>query len=401
MASMFCNSGLPGGIHGDVLNANPTEVDEVERLVEEIKGRAKNSIKYGNFPEAIQLYSKAIELLPTNAILYANRSMCHCTMGSSGEAVNDAERATELDSSYAKGFYRLGTAYFQAGKYSEAKASLQKGLNLVPDDKDMTAKLKAAEDAMKKNGNNGQASQTKPKSNAVASTSSSSSLSTQRPSNPVASEKSQQSKDIVDEDGEDLRGLRGYKKTSDGRTTSYFNNELDEKTKSLIGDITPKAISAADANKSATIENGGSAWNTAGTFESKNVTPWAKERIKQLLSDAEFEGGACSISVLNVKDITGDAEITMNRGKRKFLCDFDVTVEWKLVSGGGAKQGTGSMVVRDINAEKEYDCQVTVDSTSSKDVVLDINAYVKSGSNGLQKTIYASLDNFFDEFHSM
>ena len=59
------------------------------------------------------------------------------------------------------------------------------------------------------------------------------------------------------------------------------------------------------------------------------------------------------------------------------------------------------MVVRDINAEKEYDFQVTVDSTSSKDVALDINAYVKSGSNGLQKAIYTVLDMFFAEFHSM
>ena len=400
MASMFSNSGLPGSIHGDVLNANPTEADEVERLVEEIKGRAKNSIKYGNFPEAIQLYSKAIELLPANAILHANRSMCHCTMGSSEPAVSDAEKATELDPSYAKGFYRLGSALFLAGKYAEAKEGLEKGLNLVPNDKDMTAKLKAVEDAMKKNGSNCKAPQTKSNANTVTSTSSSNSLSEQRSNKPVTSKKLQKPNDVVDEDGEDLRGLRGYKKTSDGRTTSYFNNELDEKTKSLIGDITPKAISAADANNSSVMQNGGSAWNTAGTFESRNVTPWAKERMKELLSNAEFEGGACIVSVVNVKDINGDAEITMNRGKRKFLCDFDATIEWKLVSDG-TKQGTGSMVIRDINSEKEYDYQVTVDSSNNKEVALDVNSYVKSGSIGLQQVIRSNLDIFFAEFHSM
>merc|ERR1711871_534367 len=173
--------------------------------------------------------------------------------------------------------------------------------------------------------------------------------------------------------GEDLRGLRGYKKTSDGRTTSFFNNELDEKTKSLIGDITPKAIAAEAVKTATTAINGGSAWNTAGTFESKNVTPWAKERIKELLGEVECEGGECVISVVDVKDVSGDAEITMNRGKRKFLCDFDVTIEWKVLSNGGTKEGKGSMVIRDINAEKEYDYQVIVDSTSSKEVALDIN----------------------------
>ena len=399
--AMFSNSGLPGGIHGDVLNASPTEPDEVARLVEEIKGRAKNSIKYGNFPESIQLYTKAIELLPTNAILYANRSMCHCTMGSTESAVKDAEKATELDPSYPKGFYRLGSAYFQAGNYAEAKVSLQKGLSLIPDDKDMTAKLKAVVEAMEKNRSSSKTSHMKSSSSSAPLTSSSPPPSTQRSSKPVTSEKPRKNEDIDDDDGEDLRGLRGYKKTSDGRTTSYFNNELDEKTKSLIGDITPKTIAAADANTSTIAENGGSAWNTAGTFESRNVTPWAKERIKELLDATEFEGGGCSVSIVDVKDITGDAEITMNRGKRKFLCDFDVTIEWKVLSNGGTKEGKGSMVIRDINAEKEYDYQVIVDSTSSKEVALDINAYVKSGSSGLQKAIYASLDIFFKEFCSM
>merc|ERR1712023_339149 len=128
---------------------------------------------------------------------------------------------------------------------------------------------------------------------------------------PNRSRKETKEKVEIDEEDEgNLKDLRGYKKTSDGRTTSYFNNELDEKTKSLIGDITPKAISAADANNSSVMQNGGSAWNTAGTFESRNVTPWAKERMKELLSNAEFEGGACIVSVVNVKDINGDAEIT-------------------------------------------------------------------------------------------
>merc|ERR1711871_297029 len=48
--------------------------------------------------------------------------------------------------------------------------------------------------------------------------------------------------ELDEEDERDLKGLRGYKKTSDGRTTSYFNNELDEHTKSLIGNIAPKRI---------------------------------------------------------------------------------------------------------------------------------------------------------------
>eukprot|EP00956_Cyclotella_meneghiniana_P040522 scaffold198162_cov30-Cyclotella_meneghiniana.AAC.1 len=44
--------------------------------------------------------------------------------------------------------------------------------------------------------------------------------------------------------------LRGYKKTSDGRTTSYFTREQTEKEKELIGCIQPKRLESAASNAS-------------------------------------------------------------------------------------------------------------------------------------------------------
>ena len=95
------NSGL-GGFHSDVLSAEPTDDESKIRLIEEIKNRAKGSLSTKNYPEAIQLYSKGIELKSTDAILYANRSMCYLQMGNADSALQDAERAIEHDASYAK-----------------------------------------------------------------------------------------------------------------------------------------------------------------------------------------------------------------------------------------------------------------------------------------------------------
>ncbi|GMH50086.1 hypothetical protein TL16_g00690 [Triparma laevis f. inornata] len=53
--------------------------------------------------------------------------------------------------------------------------------------------------------------------------------------------------DIVKDDSDDDLGtdkVRGYKLTSDGRKTSFFNNELTDEAKALIGDIAPKPINA-------------------------------------------------------------------------------------------------------------------------------------------------------------
>lgn len=79
---------------------------------------------------------------------------------------------------------------------------------------------------------------------------------------------------------QELAQMRGYKKTSDGRVTSYFTREQSLEEKSLIGDIAPKPISAActgpqpitpsSSGDPVSGESGGkgksSAWNHAGTW---------------------------------------------------------------------------------------------------------------------------------------
>lgn len=62
--------------------------------------------------------------------------------------------------------------------------------------------------------------------------------------------------------------IRGYKLTTDGRKTTFFNNEMDEQTRALIGDIAPQKISPQDNGGDVVPSNGGSVWNAAGTFES-------------------------------------------------------------------------------------------------------------------------------------
>lgn len=95
------NGGL-GGFHSDVLSAEPADDESRDRLIDEIKSRAKGSLTTKNYPEAIQLYSKGIELRPTDAILYANRSMCHLQMGNGDLALADGESSIKNDASYVK-----------------------------------------------------------------------------------------------------------------------------------------------------------------------------------------------------------------------------------------------------------------------------------------------------------
>ena len=47
--------------------------------------------------------------------------------------------------------------------------------------------------------------------------------------------------------------MRGYKVDSQGRKTTFFNNELDDKTKALIGDIAPKKVEKAVGLRAASV----------------------------------------------------------------------------------------------------------------------------------------------------
>ena len=138
--SMFGGNQPALGPHQDILNAEPSDDSSKENLVEEIKRRAKGSVGSKNWPEAIQLYTKAIDVLPT-AILFANRSMCHLNMKKLDEALKDAKTSVDMDSNYAKGYYRQGCAHIALKEYKSAHSILTKGMELVPNDKSMKTQL--------------------------------------------------------------------------------------------------------------------------------------------------------------------------------------------------------------------------------------------------------------------
>lgn len=97
------------------------------------------------------------------------------------------------------------------------------------------------------------------------------------------------SSDTDESDDNNSSNLRGYKQTSSGNTTTYFNRELSASERTLLGDMTPKRIDSTASPVTSTSpapSNAGSAWNAAGTWEEKNITEWTKNRLKDILSQA-------------------------------------------------------------------------------------------------------------------
>lgn len=386
------------------------------------------------------LYTKAIEVcpaedVPAKAILHANRSMCRLSMNATEGAVEDAQSAIQLDPTYIKGYYRLGMAYTQAANLTKAKEAFLQGLDKKPDDKELRAQVEAVEKKLKE----------KAASVSASSSSSSRSTTTTTAATTVKSPPAAKSSSAApassasaaaagqgNDDDDDLGNLnmRGYRVRADGKMTTFFNHDLDETTKQLIGDIAPKKLVEETA---APIHNGeGSAWNAAGTYEERILTPWALNALKAKLSAiasvyalndlspataAKLPPGAATLllEVTEVKDVTGDAQVTLARGKKKHLCDMSAVLVWKLSLNCASTEGAngaafsieGETKVFDITADDEHeleDAVVTQFNGAKADkrglspaASAAFQELVLSGGKGLKTLIPRALADFCQE----
>jgi len=143
-----------------------------------------------------------------------------------------------------------------------------------------------------------------------------------------------------------LRSLRGYKKTSDGRTTSYFNREQSAREKQLIGDITPQRletsgvlpqpvsdVSSAGGNEQQSSGGKGRAslWNQAGTWEEKDTTEWCTTHLKHLLKTTTTTANNNIKGVITENtNFSGDASVALTGGKKRYIFDFHTTVKYEI-----------------------------------------------------------------------
>eukprot|EP00560_Eucampia_antarctica_P009425 CAMPEP_0197828222 /NCGR_PEP_ID=MMETSP1437-20131217/4853_1 /TAXON_ID=49252 ORGANISM="Eucampia antarctica, Strain CCMP1452" /NCGR_SAMPLE_ID=MMETSP1437 /ASSEMBLY_ACC=CAM_ASM_001096 /LENGTH=553 /DNA_ID=CAMNT_0043429387 /DNA_START=49 /DNA_END=1707 /DNA_ORIENTATION=- len=175
----------------------------------------------------------------------------------------------------------------------------------------------------------------------------------------------------------DLRMMRGYKKTSDGRTTSYFSHEQTEEEKKLLGSIAPQRLDAPkrpdstdnqDQSSSPTlIQNNdinavntnasshlASAWNQAGTWEERDTTEWCREALKsRLLTAASKHSSNIKAIIKEVEDFTGDASVAVvTRGKKSYVFDFHCKLKYEIRMEGDDDEvlASGTLTLPDISS---------------------------------------------------
>lgn len=92
-----------------------------------LKEKGNAALTAGRNEEAIEAYSKAIDLDKSNHVLYSNRSAAYLKAGKFQESLDDAEKTIQLNSTWPKGYSRKGSVLFALQKYDEAFAAYNKG----------------------------------------------------------------------------------------------------------------------------------------------------------------------------------------------------------------------------------------------------------------------------------
>ena len=102
---------------------------------EEIKARGNSLFGKKEYKDAVEQYDKALELDPTNHVVYSNRAAALIELGQFEEAVESARACVKCSGGrrYAKGYFRLGLALFKMGKAKESAFNLRRAKELEPD----------------------------------------------------------------------------------------------------------------------------------------------------------------------------------------------------------------------------------------------------------------------------
>lgn len=107
------------------------EVDEAALAkAEELKTEGNKFMGAKNYRKAIESYTSAIELSPSNPIYYSNRAAAFISSKDFTSAVEDAEKAIELNADYAKAYTRLGAAKMGLDLPEEAAEAYAKAIEI-------------------------------------------------------------------------------------------------------------------------------------------------------------------------------------------------------------------------------------------------------------------------------
>lgn len=141
-----------------------------------------------------------------------------------------------------------------------------------------------------------------------------------------------------------------------------------------------------------------------GTWEERDVTPWAKETLSNALLAVEYILPPSSPSpgshavVSKVSKLDGHASFATVRGKKRYIYEFDLTIKWVLTMGDDHSLTChGEMTFPDIDGTVElgegYDIvNYSVEGSSPAGTGPLLDRFIRDG--GLRDSVHKAIDDW-------
>ncbi|WJX80253.1 hypothetical protein P8452_63278 [Trifolium repens] len=128
----------------------PEVTPEAKKRAAESKSRGDEAFKRQDYHMAIDSYTQAIDLNPSDGTLLSNRSLCWIKLGQAEHALADAKACRALRPDWSKACYREGAALRLLQKFDEAANAFYEGVMLDPESKELVNAFREAVEAGKK-----------------------------------------------------------------------------------------------------------------------------------------------------------------------------------------------------------------------------------------------------------
>lgn len=128
----------------------PEVSPEAKKRAAESKSRGDEAFKRNDYHTAIDSYTQAIDLNPSDGTLFSNRSLCWMKLGQAEQALADAKACRALRPDWSKACYREGAALRLLLRFDEAANAFYEGVTLDPESKELVNAFREAVEAGRK-----------------------------------------------------------------------------------------------------------------------------------------------------------------------------------------------------------------------------------------------------------
>ena len=114
-----------------LLSMQELNIDLTDPLA--MAARGDQFFESGNYPQAIELYKKTLELNPDDADTFNDLGLAYFYTRRPVMAVDTLKKGTEADPSFQRIWISLGFVLSSSGRIEEAKSALSKAIEINPD----------------------------------------------------------------------------------------------------------------------------------------------------------------------------------------------------------------------------------------------------------------------------